>query len=410
MESAATPAIPAHLGEMTRTWLDAQLRAGGFIDERNSVAGFEVEPLGDGEGFVGELGRLRLQYERDAAGAPETVIAKTPSRLDANRGLGVMMGAYENEIRFYKELRSKVGVPVPACFGATLTAEPRASIVANRVMGQLPGDITMRLLDKLTAAAARSPRRFGLLIEDMHDAVPGDQVAGASFDDAATALRALATVHARFWDSPHLRRSWLRPMDTNRGFTQALFRRAWPTFVERYRQVLPPEVVTLGNYLVDHGEGLLGWSGTTRRTLTHGDFRLDNILYNRDDRGHVTIIDWQGIGSGNGLTDVAYFLRTNVKPEIADSVEDDLVAVYHEALCAHGVRGYSLEQCRADYRLGLAALLHRGALLVGLLDLSHERGQAIVDRAIERSSPKLAEITPAELQAQGIRATRATGR
>ena len=36
-------------------------------------------------------------------------------------------------------------------------------------------------------------------------------------------------------------------------------------------------------------------------------------------------------------------------------MSDDLVALYHATLLEHGVTGYSLEQCRVDYRLGLLA-------------------------------------------------------
>ena len=34
-------------------------------------------------------------------------------------------------------------------------------------------------------------------------------------------------------------------------------------------------------------------------------------------------------------------------------MSDHLVALYHATLLEHGVTGYSLEQCRNDYRLGL---------------------------------------------------------
>ncbi len=395
-------AIPAHMGELDAAWLTAQLRSCRAIDEANYVEQFEIDPLGDGEGFIGELGRIRLSYASEAPRAPASVIAKTPSRILQNRGLGVMMGAYENEIRFYSELAAHVGVRVPECYAAVATPEPRSAAIANRIVSRLPGGLALRALGPLTRAAAKTPRRFGLLIEDLDGLAVGDQVAGADVETASIALRHLARLHANTWESQLLDQPWLRAADNNAAFTQALFRRAWPIFRERYDSVLPPEVVRLGEYLLDNGEALLKRMARAPRTLNHGDFRLDNLLFDPADRDQVTIIDWQVITAGNPMPDVSYFLRTNLLPDVADRVEQDLLRAYHEGLAEHGVKDYSLEAALADYRLALAWLLHRGALLVGLLDMSHDRGQAIVDRAIERSVPAVATVTQQELRAAGI--------
>jgi aminoglycoside phosphotransferase (APT) family kinase protein len=409
MSAAPAPAdlprripIPAHLGDMSAEWLTERLRRSGTIGVDNAVVSYRTEALGEGEGFLGELARLHLEYAAAEAAAPPSVIVKTPSRLASNRGLAVMLGAYENEIRFYHELAGTVGVRVPAAYVTAMTREPKSAALANRVVGRLPGSLTLRMLGALTSAAASTPRRFGLVIEDMRDSVPGDQVAGADFESAATALRALATIHARFWESADLYRPWLRSADYNRGFTQALFRRAWPLFWERYEHKLPASLGPVGEHLQKHGENLLTRLARSPRTLLHGDYRLDNVMYDRADRSKVTIIDWQGVAAGNGMCDVAYFLRTNLLPDVADAHEDDLLRLYHDALVERGVTGYSLEQCLSDFYVATAWLIHRGATLVGLLDLSHERGQAIVDRAVERSARKSAELTPERLTAAGI--------
>ena len=106
--------------------------------------------------------------------------------------------------------------------------------------------------------------------------------------------------------------------------------------------------------------------------------------------GNVTMIDFQALTVGCPMIDVAYFIRPNMAPADANASEQHLVQTYHEALEEAGVRGYSLAQCREDYVLGSLWVIHRGVLLIGTLDLSNERGMAMVDRAVERAM----EATP----------------
>jgi hypothetical protein len=101
--------------------------------------------------------------------------------------------------------------------------------------------------------------------------------------------------------------------------------------------------------------------------------------------GNVTMIDFQALTVGCPMIDVAYFIRPNMEPSDANAAEGHLVGVYHSALVEAGVRGYSLDQCREEYVLGSLWVIHRGVLLVGTLDLSNERGMAMVDRAVERA-------------------------
>ena len=42
-------------------------------------------------------------------------------------------------------------------------------------------------------------------------------------------------------------------------------------------------------------------------TLTHGDYRLDNLLF-PPDGGRVGVVDWQTLGIGPAVGDASYFL------------------------------------------------------------------------------------------------------
>jgi hypothetical protein len=63
------------------------------------------------------------------------------------------------------------------------------------------------------------------------------------------------------------------------------------------------------------------------------------------------VLDWQTLIWGSAAADVAYFVGGSVCTEERRAHEPDLLAHYHDALCRRGVRGYALEQLRADTRL-----------------------------------------------------------
>ncbi|MPZ99906.1 MAG: phosphotransferase [Dehalococcoidia bacterium] len=400
--------LPATLGDVTSEWLTHALRSCGAIEESRVVA-FGWQVLGEGAGFIGQLGRITLEYDREEAGAPASVIGKFPSPIPQNRGFGVVAGLYETEIRFYHELAGEVGVRVPRCYFAECDPEPRSSALVARLLARLPGRVTMMLLDTLTAQAAKSPRRYALLMEDLEPARVGDQVAGCGMDEARLALAYLARLHATMWDHPALDGTpWLRRLDADSALIHGLTVRTWPTFVERYRDDIP-SIVELGRWLDRNGEAVLRRMAGSPRTLLHGDYRLDNVFFHDgiaegaepvgdSADAAVTVIDWQAVRTGNPMIDVAYFLRPNVSPECAEASEEELVRRYHDVLVAHGVRDYSWEQCWDDHTVALVWLAMQGAFLLGALDLSHERGVELIDRAVGRAGPRIARIDLSALQ------------
>jgi Phosphotransferase enzyme family len=394
----AASTLPLTLSDVTAEWLTAALREGGVIHS-SAVTSFDWSVLGEGVGFIGQLGRVSLRYDAPEPGAPASVIAKFPSPIAQNRGFGVVAGLYETEIRFYHELAGRVPVRVPRLYYGAFDPEPGSSRAVAWVLERLPGRVTMALLGTLTKAAAKNGRRYALLIEDLGSTRVGDQVAGCGVDEARAALRALARLHASMWNSPDLRRAWLRGIDADAPLVYGLFKRTWPLFTERYRRHLP-NVEAIGAWLNRNGEDILRRFARPPFTLLHGDYRLDNLFFDAADGGPdgVTVIDFQGIRIGNGMVDVAYFLRPNLAPEHADASEERLVRAYHDELVARGVRDYPWEDCRRDYTLAQAWLAMQGAFLLGALDLSHERGVELIDRAVERSSPSLARLDLAALE------------
>jgi thiamine kinase-like enzyme len=86
------------------------------------------------------------------------------------------------------------------------------------------------------------------------------------------------------------------------------------------------------------------------RTATHGDFRLDNFLF-QPDHPEPVVVDWQTAVWTGAAYDVAYFIGGCLTTDDRRDHQDDLLAHYHDTLCRLGVRDYSLDQLRADVRV-----------------------------------------------------------
>jgi aminoglycoside phosphotransferase (APT) family kinase protein len=73
-------------------------------------------------------------------------------------------------------------------------------------------------------------------------------------------------------------------------------------------------------------------------TVTHNDYRLDNILFGVDEDGtYAAVVDWQTVGTGPGIADVSYFIGAGLVPELRRAVERDLVERYVTLLAATGI-------------------------------------------------------------------------
>jgi aminoglycoside/choline kinase family phosphotransferase len=127
-----------------------------------------------------------------------------------------------------------------------------------------------------------------------------------------------------------------------------------------------------------------------RFSLLHGDYRLDNMLFDPD-RGKVTVVDWQTLTVGLPARDVAYFTATSLVPEVRAQVEERLVDAYHDELLAHGVTDYARDTCWRDYRLGM---LH--APLISTLGLAFasctERGDEMMATMLRRGCQAMRDL------------------
>ena len=302
---------------LTASWLTRALRESRLLDP-GSVREVRLDPVGTGQ----MCDSLRLSITYDApTDAPTTMVAKLPAASETSRATAKALGSYENEVRFYQELAPHLPIRTPVVYHADIDVESAS---------------------------------FVLLLEDLAPGRQGDQLAGCSPEVAAIAVGELVRLHAPRWADPSLGEiPWLaRDAEAGQQFMLMLLPTLWAGFRDRYGADLGREVHTAGDALFNRLEDYLS-ADTSPQTIVHGDYRLDNLLFDPTPGGvPVAVVDWQTCTLGNALNDVAYFLGAGLLPEHRRAVEEDLVRTYHRDLVAAGVGGYDWDRCWHDYRRG----------------------------------------------------------
>jgi hypothetical protein len=309
------PAIATGPDQIDADWMTAALRESGALPE-GRVVGMVVTPVGNG--LLGDSFRFALTYDAAPEGAPASVVGKFPAIDPTSKASGASLGLYMREVSFYREMAHTVGI---------ITPKPHV------------------------AAIDPENHDFCLIFEDFGPARPGDQLAGCSVDDAETAVLEAAALHAPHWGKDSLADiAWLNSGAGTMTMVDAMLPAIIAGFKDRYDGRLEPELLGLVDRLPAVTTAMRA-DRSAPPTVTHGDFRLDNVLFDiQGGSRRMGTLDWQTPAVGAGINDVAYFLSAGLSPEDRRANERDLVARYHGELERLGVGGYSLDQAWTDYR------------------------------------------------------------
>lgn len=358
-EGEWTVVIPTSPEELGPAWLTEALRSSGVL-RTASVVSSRAKPIDDEASFNAQLVRLNVSFDRDEDCAPRSMIVKLPTADAAVREVGEHFRPNETEIRFYRDLAPSSGIRTPRHYHSAMD----------------PGT-----------------RRFVLILEDLAPARVLDQAAGCSVARAELALRNLALLHAGWWESP--RRAslgWLSSPAEDEGELLNLigdnYARAWPSFVELAGGVSGP-VATFGEALEgEMGRISLALQGPPR-TLTHGDFRLANVMFGTQKGGPpFAAIDWEDVSVGPGAVDVAWFVVGGLSMADRRERERELLEGYHRTLVGHGVPEYPFERLWEDYRTALLDRFVQAVLLAASPSVFTRRrrfGRALAERFIAAS-------------------------
>ena len=300
--------FPAELDELTPEVLGEALsewRPGVAVDRVDVVA---AKRCGDGIASTADRVVLELTYRAGTGDdLPTRLILKT--MLASPHAPEAM---YENEVRFYRELRSGLDIETPTAFAGTF--------------------------DPATG-------RFGLLLEDLearHARFPS-AVDPVSVDEVRSILGHLATLHAQFWDSPRFGGdlAWLAT-PTSGGMFEVFDQIGLELIEDQvgrhpFKQDL---IAPLGRSVAEMWELLWrvqAWHGEPPTTLLHGDPHIGNTYLLPGGRGGL--LDWQLMMRGSWAHDVTYLLVTSLEPETRRTHQRDLLGEYLDRLSGAGTSG-----------------------------------------------------------------------
>lgn len=304
--------FPTTAAALTPEWLTASLKSSGQLPQGRVVSA-DTQLIGTGK--MGDNVRITLAYEGAQGGLPATLVAKLPAADETARAMAGMQGAYYAEVMFYREFAARTSMRTPQIYASELSADKTS---------------------------------FMLLMQDMSPAEPGSQLVGESRERSAVALAEAAKLAAAFYGDESFAATdhvMSTARDDGGAFGQLLMEQKWPEFVDRFGAGLSSECLDFGErYIVNHAHFVTRLQGP--KTLAHGDFRCENILF---DGATATTVDWQTPSESSVMTDAAYFLGGSVEAQDRRDWESQLVEDYRIELAGNGVE-LAFQDCWEQYR------------------------------------------------------------
>lgn len=293
------------------------LRASGAASPDAVIGDLSARPIGIGA--LADTVLVEPVWRRGTG--PATMVAKLPSADPTAAATAASIGAYEREVRFYEDLAPRTAVSVP------------------RWLGTIGGD--------------------GLLLEDLSALTPGDQFTSPPLSVLGAAREQLALLQAPFWDDPVVgAEPWLhRRQGVPIPGIAARMAASWDLAADRIAGGFDPSLRRVIDRFVPAADA---WAQSLDGpfTLSHHDFRMDNLLLgpSLDGPDRVVVLDWQTVGWGAPMFDVAYLLGTSLEPATRAAVERDEVAAHVSSLDSLGV-AWSFEAAWEAYRKASFAVL-----------------------------------------------------
>ena len=299
--------------EINSGWLNRVLMKAGFIFS-NKISKIDVQQIGEGK--MGENFRILLDYKNPTT-LPRSMILKLSSSDQETKSNISRMGGYLAEVYFYKEIASFANIRTPRLYYADIRS---------------------------------NHQDFVILMEDVPNAEPGNQLYGEVPGRAIAAITEIANLHASLWGNVDIfKKDYIAKITGDVAKTRKhLLETFWPPMVDHYKECLTKEYIRTTELFIDN---FVRWNeiSTSESTVIHGDWRSENMLFGDD--GSVTTIDWQTLQQGNALIDVAYFIGGSMTMNNRRQYESQLLRHYHNQLDKRGV-SLSQSELARKYQLG----------------------------------------------------------
>lgn len=107
----------------------------------------------------------------------------------------------------------------------------------------------------------------------------------------------------------------------------------WPTGTYWHLETRPDELQALSDIALKNAASVIDQKlrDSPYQTFVHGDAKLANFCFS-DDGNQVTAVDFQYVGGGCGIKDVAYFIDSCLDGDKAERQQSQLLDVYFQAL------------------------------------------------------------------------------
>ena len=344
--------------EITKEWLTQALRSTGAIE--SSVTHVEPLIIGEGVGLMAQLARLSITYAKPES-APTTMIAKFAA-TNENKAVAQALDFYNRETNFYNHIGDESELRVPASYFGTVDPDTYD---------------------------------FVLLLEDLGEVSPNDQLIGASEAEAYAAIELIAIQHARYWQKVRTpTTAWMYDMMGEAGTTilqNALYRPSLEPTLEKFEGFFTPKTRRIAQAVGDRFGEFWGGNVTAQETFVHGDYRQDNMIYPPGSLDAI-VMDWQICGVGRSIFDVTYFICQSLQPALRKAIEKPLLQRYVARLKEGGVHTYDFDEVWHDYRVVMLGCLLYPITVCGSLDLSNARGRGLAECMLERNMAAIEEL------------------
>ena len=213
------------------------------------------------------------------------MVLKVAATDPESRQTGLAMGLYEREVCFYGDIAPGLAGPIAPCYHAAV--------------------------DTATGV-------FDLLLGDAGPAVVGDEIAGATIEQAR-----LGVAELERFAGPDARGRRAGPgavAQCQSVVSQAIFTALYASFIDRYADRITAEHRVVCERLVAAFDGYLAQESEEGRIqrLIHGDYRLDNMLFGTADADRaLTVVDWQTVSWGPALDPPVVF-RSRCRRKIVE--------------------------------------------------------------------------------------------
>ena len=280
-------------------WLNSALEG---IDEfkEDPIKDLKVNEMGEGIGQLGQFALLKILRE---SGNETKIFAKAQTPNKDMDDLARDYLIYSREVKFYKDLAPKVDVKTPHPYYVEFNEKE------NKVI---------------------------LLLEFMDGWHTPDQISGATEEEIFKAIEGLVSINSSYWGETN-QVEWLPDMlDDYMYKAKDDIITHQPEFLERYEHIMTSSRKEDLNKISKFYPTLAEILSQEPLTLTHFDYRVENIFFSHD-MEKIAVIDWQLVMKNVPGYDLAYLLFSNTDIDLRRNIFDECCKTFLSGLKARNL-------------------------------------------------------------------------